>query len=657
MSSTTVSSILSAARSAVTSQTDPETTPDGWWESADKSWNALSEEIKSPHPERSISSSNVTKSTPSPAMLPTAALDTKPGAKEQQPLPKVSKKPPPPSVAPSWTCHRCTLINEASSAICSACDASKVESIARSRSSDNLSAAATAAAAPARVDRPKSPANPFDDPFLAAKPGNPFLSPSIPARPKSPQSAPSSAPSSSRQEAAPERPTVTIITSAATDSFDPFSDLMSPTQSKPLSPLAPLPSVVSFAPAAASITLPPSQVESSKLPTVSSTIDSNKKPLSSPSDPAVPVKPISAPSSNPSTSSESPISIRISSPAVSSADESPSTRLTSVTNEIMQSEQIYRDYLLACITFYHEPVKKQRDRLGVTDPMILTIFSNLPVLAQFHSLLLKDLMSNSPEQTLLRYVDFFRLYVEYVSNFSFSCATLSNLMSTNKSFKAFLAAQLDKYPQRQDLNSLLIMPVQRLPRYVLLLRELRRYAPSDRHALIDSAIDKVEAICQRINQAQSEAERLHSISQLQRKLKWPSDPNIPTLLAPSRKLLREDDVRLVEDQYSSTASLSSPTTPARIHLFNDAILITSSSSSSASIICWAPLSSVRMQSAVEAPSPSETLWSFHVQPTWISSDHSPLYHVVSSSMLRADWDRFRSAAVAASSSQLSPPRL
>lgn len=742
---TAVSSIISAARSTIASQISTtnaapatpqnESVSDVWWMNADQHWSQLSRDIQ-PSIAKDAAAPQIVQPVPihaqpvKPSHATTSAIAKNSAAITALPATSVAtaasvdkspRKPPPPAQSfqqyahqkqTEWICHRCTLLNSSTAAVCAACDASKVESLARAQDKPSDVVAGVRSHQPT-----KSPKNPFDDDeLLLTPPGQQDSSISSVVHPNKSMNrveSPASTTTSQRVQtvsqvpsstvsnksprnpfdtpAVPPRPTtaskVASSQTQALDPFDPFAHLISPTISQPLGPLSPLPSVIT-------LNLP--SLQPSAIPPVAAVVPSN--PVASHSADSAPLCDSTSSSSTtatlaasvssllPQSALESPLIPSIDSPphvdiiispsssvssSSSSSTISPPQRVMAVCREIVQSETVYRDYLLACQAFYHEPMKKSREKLSLTEQQISTIFSNIPVLAQFHSLLLKDLSNASvlPEVALIRYVEYMKLYVEYVGNYSIACQTLTSLANSSKTLRTFLAAQYDKYPQHLDLSSLLIMPVQRLPRYVLLLRELRKFAPSDRHQGIDQAIERVEAICQRINQAQSEAERLHSITLLQRRLKWPaasssSSSPIPDLFAPSRKLLREDDVKIVDDEQSSTASVSSPHSIARLLLFNDALLITSSTSSSGSayVLCWAPLSStqilpVNQTQSINSPPSSECIWCIRCASPWFSTSHSPLWMCVTSTNIRDDWQRFHAAAISVAVNNLpSPPR-
>ena len=65
--------------------------------------------------------------------------------------------------------------------------------------------------------------------------------------------------------------------------------------------------------------------------------------------------------------------------------------------------------------------------------------------------------------------DFLKMYTQYVNGYDNAMATI-NRLNKKKTFKKFLETKQREIGQ--SLMSYLIMPIQRIPRYVLLLKEL-----------------------------------------------------------------------------------------------------------------------------------------------------------------------------------------
>jgi hypothetical protein len=124
------------------------------------------------------------------------------------------------------------------------------------------------------------------------------------------------------------------------------------------------------------------------------------------------------------------------------------------------------------------------------------MFSNVELLYNFHRVFLKEItVVESVGDVLLKYagmsslhqyvihccshcllhkIDFLKMYTQYLNGYPRSLQCINDNRN-NKKFQAFLAEK--RKACGLDLMSYLIMPVQRIPRYELLLREMKRLTP------------------------------------------------------------------------------------------------------------------------------------------------------------------------------------
>ena len=72
---------------------------------------------------------------------------------------------------------------------------------------------------------------------------------------------------------------------------------------------------------------------------------------------------------------------------------------------------------------------------------------------------------------ILKIILFFRIYVEYLNNFPLACELIEEFRTTKPPFKQFLSeiSHSEKY-RFLGIEDYLVKPVQRLPKYILLLK-------------------------------------------------------------------------------------------------------------------------------------------------------------------------------------------
>jgi hypothetical protein len=140
----------------------------------------------------------------------------------------------------------------------------------------------------------------------------------------------------------------------------------------------------------------------------------------------------------------------------------------------------------------------------------------------------------------------------------------------------------------RDFLSVYVAPVQRYPRYVLLLRDLLKTTPDfhpDRPFLA-AALSGMEAFNREIEAVSAHDVRLDDLLSLQRLL-----GRSLAISEPGRTLLRRSDVRVVKPRSA----------PAAIWLFSDRILIAITSRNPWGVLVWEPLESFRVVGGHPSP--------------------------------------------------------
>jgi len=157
-------------------------------------------------------------------------------------------------------------------------------------------------------------------------------------------------------------------------------------------------------------------------------------------------------------------------------------------------------------------------------------------------------------------------YSHYVNNYDQALKTVSMCQEKEPAFKEFLDKLLKEEPQGSlNLGSLLIAPVQRLPRYEMLLSEMVKYTPQDSAELsqITLALIKIKDVTEYVNTNKRKAENLQKILSIQSSM----DGNIKSLFHLNRMLLDEGT-------FSVLAAAGGKKVPkAHVYLFNDMVLV------------------------------------------------------------------------------------
>ncbi|MDP2436310.1 MAG: FYVE zinc finger domain-containing protein [archaeon] len=213
--------------------------------------------------------------------------------------------------------------------------------------------------------------------------------------------------------------------------------------------------------------------------------------------------------------------------------------------EILTTEQSYCRTLDLVVEKFLLPVREGR----VLSPHNqAAVFSNIEDIRSKNKELLagleaalKGAWSNSTKvgPVFSQMVPELRLYTEYCANYNHGCQRLEQKRDNNAKFAAFLDKTTLEVGNgiNVPLQSYLIQPVQRIPRYRLLLHELLKATPEGHvdYKPLTAALSSVQEIAVVVNESIREAEYMNQMVEFKKKFSG----NVPELLAPKRFLIRE----------------------------------------------------------------------------------------------------------------------
>ena len=237
--------------------------------------------------------------------------------------------------------------------------------------------------------------------------------------------------------------------------------------------------------------------------------------------------------------------------------------------ELLSSEANYTESLRKMISYYKEPLTGVLSELEIS-----SIFSIADLLADFHATLLQGLQQCLESWTpqilvgcfLVEKLSFLRCYSAYINNYHLAINTLA-ACEQHAPFRSRMqelcAAETEDGRHLQSLYSYLIIPIQRIPRYLLLLKDLQRHTAPDHSDTphLEKAVTAIGEIAAYIENKRSLYEgcqRMAAIAGSIRRL-----PEGQTVLKPGRTLVREGVLFCKEED-------------SQVHcfLFSDALLIT-----------------------------------------------------------------------------------
>lgn len=208
-----------------------------------------------------------------------------------------------------------------------------------------------------------------------------------------------------------------------------------------------------------------------------------------------------------------------------------------IIQEVIDTERRYVKGLEDLIKVYKAPMECIA-ALSTKD--IDSIFSTIPSMYSLHKDFLDDLEKEEGRSLAQKFVDYMpqmkNYYIKYGNNFNRALRVVNNLKKTVPEFVEFVQTQSKAHfgaSAYDCLGSLLITPIQRLPRYKLLLTELSKQDNYKDPALSEAEkilSEIVEAVNDNIEKGKEDTKTLSS--------------EICAVGAPGRKLVRRGDLTL-----------------------------------------------------------------------------------------------------------------
>lgn len=204
--------------------------------------------------------------------------------------------------------------------------------------------------------------------------------------------------------------------------------------------------------------------------------------------------------------------------------------------EIIVSEKAYIRQLDVIKTFFMKPVLEQN---LLHKRQFQELFDSIDIIYNVNKHLLQDLYENSNNvaQAFLNFAPYFKLYSSYAAGYKNAIVVLQKCKKTNPSFFKFLERQETRPEVQSKLSALLITPIQRLPRYSLLLQNLLQVkSPTHKdYTALQDALEKINEVVSEVNKFIKDCENQQRLLEVQRYFK----NSFPNVVVPGRVLIKE----------------------------------------------------------------------------------------------------------------------
>ena len=248
-----------------------------------------------------------------------------------------------------------------------------------------------------------------------------------------------------------------------------------------------------------------------------------------------------------------------------------------VIREMITTEKNYGGHLESLTRAYMKPIKA---RCNTKNKMLLnagcadTVFDGIVPILDLHKMVIGQLEAawqafpNVNIGAVFKQIaPYLKLYTVFVNKFDESVNILKRARKNNKLFVPWL--QTVQIAEGMDLGSLLITPVQRIPRYDLLLKELIKCTP-DTHVDFEDLVGaelQIKEVAELINERKREAEQMAMVKAIASKFDVACNVKMGfEIVQPHRVFLREDKMnRLLPSSKKPIV--------CRVFLFSDMLLL------------------------------------------------------------------------------------
>ncbi|GAB6028699.1 hypothetical protein CHUAL_004523 [Chamberlinius hualienensis] len=229
---------------------------------------------------------------------------------------------------------------------------------------------------------------------------------------------------------------------------------------------------------------------------------------------------------------------------------------THVVAELYDTEKSYVESLQILVNKYFRPLKSPEYSGIVDSHLVEEMFFQIPEILNHHEVfleVLKQRLENWDNKQIVGdvFVESFTrqpvidTYTAFINNWKLAKEAIKIATQAKPAFAKFLEHMSREHKGKLTLDALLIMPVQRIPRYELLIKELLKHTQLDHpdHRLLVTAQKEVHDLAVKINHMEREA---YETEQMQLKLRELENliEGLIDLVHPMRTFLRYDLVTM-----------------------------------------------------------------------------------------------------------------
>ncbi|KAM9172757.1 rho guanine nucleotide exchange factor 17 isoform 2-T2 [Pangshura tecta] len=225
-----------------------------------------------------------------------------------------------------------------------------------------------------------------------------------------------------------------------------------------------------------------------------------------------------------------------------------------VTMTLLDTEQSYVESLRTLMQGYMKPLKQPENSILCDPSLVDEIFDQIPELLEHHEQFLEqvhncvqnwhekqkvgDVLVQSFSKDIL-----VSIYSAYIDNFLNAKDAVRVAKEARPAFMKFLEQSMRENKEKQALSDLMIKPVQRIPRYELLVKDLLKHTPVDHpdHPFLIDAQRNIKQVAEKINKGMKSAEEVERNARIVQEIESHIE-GMEDLQAPLRRFLRQEMV-------------------------------------------------------------------------------------------------------------------
>ncbi|KAJ0063377.1 hypothetical protein NL108_002714, partial [Boleophthalmus pectinirostris] len=221
---------------------------------------------------------------------------------------------------------------------------------------------------------------------------------------------------------------------------------------------------------------------------------------------------------------------------------------------LLDTEQSYVESLRTLIQGYMRPLK-QPDSGSIVDPLLVDeMFYQIPEILEHHEHFLdqvSDCVNQWHDRQTVGHLlihsfskeDLANMYSAYIDNFLNAKDAVRIAKEAKPAFHKFLEQNMRENKEKQALGDLMIKPVQRIPRYELIVKDLLKHTPEDHpdHPYLLDAQRDIKRLAEKINKGRRSAEEAEREARVIQEIEAHIE-GVENILNPQRKFLRQEIV-------------------------------------------------------------------------------------------------------------------